>query len=61
MKRRTDPINCLCFNGEIFIGNHEEFLAWAQKNFQYDNFRSVALYDAIAEEAYKDYFLKNKV
>jgi len=51
----------MCFNGNDYVGNHKNLVSWAQKEWRYEDFRPNILYDAIAEEAHKDYFLKNPV
>ena len=51
----------LCFhNGEV-LGNEKNLIAWAQEEFNYEDFRPSILYDAIAQEAYRDFFVQNPV
>ena len=51
----------LCFNEDTLIGNYKNLLTWAQEQWKYEDFRSNILYAAIAEEAYKNYYLQNPV
>ncbi|EDV25121.1 uncharacterized protein TRIADDRAFT_24929 [Trichoplax adhaerens] len=42
-------------NGEV-LGSTGVFVAWATKNFDYEDYRPLPLYEAMACEAYKDRF-----
>ncbi len=44
-----------------FIGGTAEFIEWADRNFQYADFRPTPLYDTLAEDAYKSYLNAKKV
>ena len=47
-------------NGEL-IGSPTDFLDWAEKVHQYENFRPMPLYQTLAEESYKKHLNSQKV
>ena len=47
-------------NGE-FLGGPSEFLKWAEQEHNYENFRPNALYQTLAEEAYKNHLNTQQV
>ncbi len=47
-------------NGE-FLGGPSEFLKWAEQEYNYENFRPSALYQTLAEEAYKNHLNTQQV
>ena len=51
--------NALFFNGEQVIGGIEQFQKYIAETFQYTNYRPLILYEAMAEEAYQNYFAQN--
>ena len=46
-------------NGEC-IGNSQQFLEWAEEQYNYENFRPIPLYDTITEKAYAEYLNSTK-
>ena len=51
----------MCFSENELLGNHQQFVEWAEEQFNYEDFRPELLHAAVAEEAYKDHFLNSKV
>jgi len=51
----------ICFIDERLLGNHKDLLQWAHDEFSYEDFRPTDLYNAIANEAYLDYFSESQV
>merc|ERR1711976_604531 len=45
----------VAFVNSQLIGGPEDFLDWAEKEHNYENFRPLPLYHTLAEEAYKGY------
>lgn len=43
------------------IGNYQKFLAWAENNYNYEDFRNDILYETLSKEEYSNYFTKSKV
>lgn len=49
--------NVLTFVDNELIGGHEEFLEWAEQNYDYKDFRPLPLWHALMKESYKNYLL----
>ena len=45
----------------VLIGGPTDFLKWAEQEQNYENFRPMALYETLAEEAYKEHLNSQKV
>lgn len=45
----------ICFSDGQLIGGPDTFIAWAEDNCSFEDFRPYALYDTLTEEAYKTF------
>lgn len=52
--------NVMTFVDNQLIGGHEEFLRWAEENYQYKDFRPLPLWHAMMKESYKNYLIDKK-
>lgn len=53
--------SCMVFLDNQLIGNSDDFLEWAQKNYQFEDFRNEDLYKTLSKEEYGNYFQNSKV
>lgn len=51
----------MIFVDSNLIGNFKKFLAWAENNYNYEDFRNEFLYETLCKEEYNNYFLNSKV
>jgi peptidyl-prolyl cis-trans isomerase-like 6 len=51
----------MAFIDDDFLGGLEWFLNWATENYDYDDFRTIPLYQTLAAEQYVDHLNSKKV
>ncbi|KAL3882633.1 hypothetical protein ACJMK2_028957 [Sinanodonta woodiana] len=50
----------ICFANGKLIGGPDDFVSWAQENYNYEEYRPDALYETLREEAYKSHLNSKK-